>query len=255
MKKIFKHLPTDNMYHTNGASGLVRIDNSDSAIPMWLVENSKDWQEIIEKDYEILSIWRKTKKYENLHFLSECKNQKGKPLYRLDGTNMGSLSSEKELIKAGYTIHSVKRLSDGEVFTVGDKCKLSNWKEYCTIKYFTIIADILYFGIEDSFKLSEYPNWYNFIKPKKPLFTTEDGVDIFEGNKYWKNNGWLNVKLNIAGKDEPYILNDKPFSTKKLAKEYIIMNKPCLSIKDIQDYFTIATTPLPSLIKLVKSRL
>ena len=39
------HRPTNKYYYTNGASGLVSEDN-DSPIPLWLAENSQDWEVI-----------------------------------------------------------------------------------------------------------------------------------------------------------------------------------------------------------------
>jgi len=74
----------------------------------------------------------------------------------------------------------------------------------------------------------------NAIKKEK-LFCTEDGVDIFEGDVYWKNNGWLNVKIFIAhNKMKVSDFNiDKKFSTKEAAEEYVLMNKPCLSINNV----------------------
>lgn len=59
-------------------------------------KNLEFWEEVIEKDYEILS------------YISKLKN--------------AIISSEDDWINHGdWDIHSVKRLSDGEVFTVGDK--------------------------------------------------------------------------------------------------------------------------------------
>jgi len=73
-------------------------------------------------------------------------------------------------------------------------------------------------------------------KVKKPLFTTEDGVDIFEGDTYWwvtKLTYWCNftnnVKISFYHDTEKYWY----FSTKEAAEEYILMNKPCLSLNDV----------------------
>jgi len=74
-------------------------------------------------------------------------------------------------------------------------------------------------------------------KQPKPLFTTEDGVEIFEGNEYWYimdcvNNGKWEIQKKTAhgtGHNSKHIR----FSTKETAEEYILMNKPCLSLKDV----------------------
>jgi len=78
-------------------------------------------------------------------------------------------------------------------------------------------------------------------KTKKPvLFTTEDGVDIEQGNPndIWRvfitpssYEAWKPIQMGIPqyinSKDEKY------FYYKKSAEEYILMNKPCLSIADV----------------------
>lgn len=80
-------------------------------------------------------------------------------------------------------------------------------------------------------------------RKKKKLFTTEDGVDIYEGDQYVRLNletWWFRKdESTIAHSSTPapdYYLHNKEFSTIAAAKEYIIMNKPCLSIKDIENY-------------------
>jgi dipeptidase len=75
---------------------------------------------------------------------------------------------------------------------------------------------------------------------KKVLFTTEDGVDIKEGEqyfnvneKYWRVEGvHYCLKLNY----ETYHKSDKCFSTKEKAEEYILFHKPCLSLKEVKDH-------------------
>jgi hypothetical protein len=87
----------------------------------------------------------------------------------------------------------------------------------------------------------------NVEKVKQPLFTTEDGVDIFKGDKTyyvfndltpecnsgfkckWKVRGGFYQNYQVNQGNEYY----KVFSTKEKAEEYILLNKPCLSINDI----------------------
>ena len=70
------------------------------------------WQEVIEKDYEILSF----------------KDTIGNLITKKEGKFLTSFHDteykEEGLIKR-CKIHSVKRLSDGEVFTVGDNVKIA----------------------------------------------------------------------------------------------------------------------------------
>lgn len=154
------------------------------------------WEEVIEKDYEILSY---TSPYDRWH-----------------SQNM--------------IIHSVKRLSDGEIFTVGDKIKIHN--KIGTITYFT---KDLWAGIEGvkcngPYKISL------LNKVKQPLFTTEDGVDIHYDQMFFNVNNFKIETFQVTNDKYPLdFLNDgsKQFSTKEAAEEYIIMNKPCLSLNDI----------------------
>src|SRR5690606_32045441 len=84
-----------------------------------------------------------------------------------------------------YPIYSVKRLSDGEIFTIGDDC-ITRTKHYGKIKLFEICNDKLYIKSDQNIS-SAYTCNINDLKPiKKPLFTTEDGVDVFENDVYYR---------------------------------------------------------------------
>ena len=52
MPTRYIHIPTRKVYRTNGASGLIN-DNSNTAIPLWLTENSQDWFKVDNGDYNI----------------------------------------------------------------------------------------------------------------------------------------------------------------------------------------------------------
>lgn len=64
-----------------------------------------------------------------------------------------------------------------------------------------------------------------------PLFTTFDGVDIPVGNRIpfyeidWSQ--WKIFETHFPHFAEPF------FSTKQAAEQYILLNKPCLSVKDL----------------------
>lgn len=86
---------------------------------------------------------------------------------------------------------------------------------------------------------------------KEKLFCTEDGVNIYEGDKYWvartDKYGILSMRwtsdLTPCVLDPHIIPIDRDlyakngclrFSSEEAAEEYILMNKPCLSINDIK---------------------
>lgn len=115
-------------------------------------------------------------------------------------------------------------------------------KDYEVLSYniikFEIINNELKIFQEQHINSSKYKPLLiqDLIKVKQPLFKTEDGKEIYEGDntfgidekyQFLKFNGWVWKK-----NESPNKLH-KHFSTKEKAEEYIIMNKPCLSINDV----------------------
>lgn len=196
---------------------------SSSNIPMSHVENNSEfWQEIIEKEYEILSF----KIPGNDHWFAT-----------LEKNGMYGGWSEKhalsELNRGNWKIQSVKRLSDGEVFTVGDKVQTSM---SLTINGFIIIDNEL---LIDPFEIIGTVALNGITKAKQPLFTTQDGVEIFEGNEFYfvPKHQFIIHWSKAYHKGYGNKIDVKYFSTKEKAEEYIIMNKPCLSINDVRQNF------------------
>ena len=74
--------------------------------------------------------------------------------------------------------------------------------------------------------------WAEIIEQKIPLFTTEDGVDIFKGDTFWITAGGNFVQFN-AGFIHEKMGSKGCFSTKEKAEEYILFNKPLLSLNEI----------------------
>lgn len=181
------------------------------------------YEEVVEKDYEILSL--KCKSHDRLYILHS------NGLYAFE--NEKGYSKLDISLNSGWFINSIKRLSDGEIFTIGD---IVNTK--VDDKYKQSILEI---NVKDNTVIFKtklgFVILYIAKKTKQPLFTTEDGVDIFNGVRFWNVNIFYNL-------DEFQVTNDKyplkfikdgskQFSTKEKAEEYILMNKPCLSINDV----------------------
>lgn len=234
-------------------------DGVRTAIPKsFVLQYPEYWQEVIEKDYEILS-------FKSTNGNCFC----GIDIVVLDkngnyswnhpiAMNFSTIGLEKFINNPDWSIHSAKRLSDGKIFTIGDKVKYSNENSFI-INYFTafdkdksqIVAGNLIANHPDE---AEWSVISKINHCKQPLFTTEDGVEIFEGDEYYFTN---NVEFNL---EKPYskIRNKKAaitdieaeknypntwknFSTKKAAEEYIIMNNPCLSLNDIENTWSTMT--------------
>lgn len=300
------------------------------------IENNPEfWEEIVEKDYEILSF-----RYTDTNNTNKWKKQKnGLFTYGL------------------YSVYAVKRLSDGEIFTVGDMVKSSlyphtidsfrikqkvinrnkdgswnydgvdrifinysnneggNWledTEKVTDKDFEVISteskdntctsyisEVEYLKSGQVFKLGDYissnydaknrdrnvpkpitkmkvneygnmlfytdvfiKNGLNIDKAIKhtPLFTTEDGVELFEGDECWAVSDNLDL-LYTYYTTESHEKDGKVrvFSTREAAEEFVLMNKPCyLSFEEIMEEipFTDKDREIEKNLKeLVKSKL
>lgn len=176
------------------------------------IENQPEfYEEVIEQDYEILSF--------------RFKDYKIITIAKKDEIQMRLSNSCEE-------IYSVFRKSDGEVFTIGDKVSPSLFEKKTSfiIDELKIIGNTICIRGDKNQSSLEY---IHHIKTK--LFTTEDGVDIFEDNKCYFVNRFFDITETIGN-----IYYDKQnlkyFSTKEKAEEYIIMNKPCLSLNDILQF-------------------
>lgn len=145
-----------------------------------------------------------------------------------------------------YDILSVKRLSDGEVFTVGDSIGNTETSRLFdrVIKEFTV-------GDEYFVKTSTGRSKLNDIehRKKEPRLTTEDGVELYEGDSYWfiwlkdvtasVNNKpftpYLIENLEKQDEDSTWSKDAKFFSTKEAAKDYIIRNAAVLNAHEIYE--------------------
>lgn len=236
---------------THGYLWMEKLDNTGNGI---IIDSYNLIKEVIEKDYEILSF------KDSIN--SIWKRKSGNPHTSFKSSISVSYATEGILLSRKCAIHSVLRKSDGEVFTVGDKVEGG-----IITKFFTERNSI--FPVTDN-SSCYYPNFVDLKHTKKPLFTTDDGVDIFEGDKYymvshitfqWKFWGNINYEF-IAGKKECNhdYKNVKYFSTKEKAEEYILMNKPVFSLTDIHQFFPSSKTKSnksrgKELYELVKQRI
>ena len=144
--------------------------------------------------------WEKVKDYEILSLARLCSI---KPTIT-DVSDYGDGYIEALLKCDKARIHSVKR-NDGEIFTIGDKV-FSEYVNY-TINKIGIVNDkCMVSALYDTNNPNDsrlHYNLNNLKKAKQPLFTTEDGVDIFEGDKiYWVNiNTFEKVNCNKYNDD------------------------------------------------------
>jgi hypothetical protein len=259
----------------------------DNGKKVYLKNYPEFWEEVIEKDYEILSLLLK-KGY----------------TYKVTKVDLSNSRGFIEALLNCYNnrIYSIKRLSDGKIFTLGDIIRHNNNVAYPIgeLTKITIVNDTLFFEsnrnyhgfnanmcfiskvqqplfiTEDDFPIYQgdtyccvntAPHLWSIFqqtakektilnktviafksvdlaqkyiddnKPKVKLFTTEDGVDIFEGDKVYGveviNNFKLLIVENCIMKTTHNPKHCIYLSTKEKAEEYILMNNPCLSINDV----------------------
>lgn len=215
------------------------------------------WEKVVEKDYEILAFRRgKSSAYAGTQF-----NLTPNGLYN-PSFKESNLSLE-HCLKGEFEIWKVKRLSDGEIFTIRDKVK----GESCHI--YTINS----LSFEERYnnrlminKVDMHLDDAKPIKKEKPLFTTKDGIDIFEGDEVWGVEVYSFKPFSDMVKKGNLFHTEKwtygKFSTKEKAEEYILLNNPCLSFNDILKYlnqfdknYGFEIKNYPDLLKLVKSKL
>lgn len=208
-------------------------NKSESILRSEVLNFPEYWEEIIEKQYEILKMYGGLAGAEPHEEHFNCKH------FACD-------------------IHSVKRLSDGEVFTVGDKLQYSTFVH--TIESFKIIDNILYYTTNSGKDM--WSNFKTWTKSKQPLFITEDLVEIYIGDTIYgacltgiqpdEQIRKLTIRpLHIGGLPT----NRKWFSTKEAAEEYILMNKPFLSVTDLERVCNPGTYSLTRLLEIAKEKL
>lgn len=186
------------------------------------------WEKVDEKNYEIVS-FKLADSYAYIQNNGEYLCVDKPYTDKTGGSPLEWMVSED----SDWDIYSVKRLSDGEVFTIGDKINAGIDK--CN--------SILSFRIDDSeqviidVKLGSY-YLSDLEHIDTPIFTTEDGVDIYEGDKFWYiaksswNIGQLEAPENIIA----YMAHGR-FKFKHNAEDYVEEHKPRYSKADIRKAF------------------
>jgi hypothetical protein len=133
-------------------------------------------------------------------------------------------------------IESVKRLSDGEIFSIGDKITFkglfgnNSEHKYDIIKGFKFKQDkkigaLYHNGIVGLEIIEKY---------KEPIFTTEDGVDLFGGESvYGVTDSFQLAYTSILTEENGQ--RCRLFAEKEKAEKYIEENKPQYSQKDVEN--------------------
>jgi hypothetical protein len=210
--------------------GAIRSDCDTPILQKYFINYPEFWEEVIEKDYEIL--------------ISRVVPQE---------------------------ILSVKRLSDGEVFTVGDTVMTEGSRGRHTIRQFRLrhkcigkdATGTYLYGDLDTIWIDWEEgcggNWLeSTVKLKQQLFISEDGVDIHEGDIYYIVDTDFSIHMMKALKGCGQYSERKYFSTLEAAEDYAIKHSRVLSIEDFWEFVCWGgsnITKSKRLKRLVKERL
>jgi len=245
MKK-FKHKTQDNTVEFGD------FINTRDKILMRELESNPIWKEIIEEGYEILSY----QSLDNPKRIFRKNNPLNKTLKYVSGwyCDQGThVDPKPDTIT--YPIHSIERLSDGEVFELGATAKtktsigthiIRSFQIQTKLKSIGIDGVVFYKGVDEiwvEWDKDSGGNWLDKIEiVKDPIFTSEDGVEIFTGNDLFIlscNNGSITDISPVSEelKTHPFKgVNGegfKYFSTKKATENYVLMNRVSLSLNDV----------------------
>jgi hypothetical protein len=163
------------------------------------------------------------KAFHNLQSSSAVKEEKEKD-WEITHWYLDSLSKEK-------VITAVRRLSDGEVFKVGDVVNIMSdikdeeGREIMHFRSYNDDEEMVAWNGAYGRGLSRLKK----INPKPVLFTTADNVEIREGDECWWVCNWEVVHFEAMNEKT----GKNTFSTKEAAEQYILHNKPELSLEEI----------------------
>jgi len=171
---------------------------------------------------------------------------------KMDNGMFGNLGdgiiSEKDMISIGHEIYSVKRVSDGETFSLRDICQSETGYVYCPIKRFFIKDELMYVQFDEGHGNNDGCLTINSIqkaKPKQVLFTDEFGNNVYEGENVYsvRKVDWYDSDETFeahAGSMSLGINRKKNvwwyFLSKQDKDRFILENKPIMvSYKEIAD--------------------
>jgi hypothetical protein len=204
--KTFKHKQTGEI--ATYKDGILK--SSGFCVEIGVEPSNQFWEEIIEKKWEIVELI-------DIH------------------TNIKFVPHTQE-IYPNCNIYSIKRLSDGEIFTIGDPIiggyKISHIKLGILNQ---VYIDLSKNGFHNLIKLEIS----QISKGKQSLFVSEDGVEIYEGGVIWYVTPEFKLFSCTASQSTSPFSDlsgnnkNKNFSNKKSAEHYVLYNKPCLSITEI----------------------
>lgn len=200
---------------------------TDKKIDNRIVEDNPEfWEEVIEKNYKILSLFDTNREIK----------------YGVGLIGWRSALDTFYNSKASIIILSVKRLSDNEVFSVGDlvnynkKSNYGNWK----INNFLLKNNKILSRSENNAICEFIEDLKHVEKIFEKIYTTEDGYNIYDENELLWDTSIRNFNSLGQTKTKYFIqweLNDNKdrfaFKHKANAEKWIEENKPQFTKNDM----------------------
>lgn len=164
-----------------------------------------------------------------------------------------------------WNIYSIRRESDGEIFTIGDSVThCLDDRDRGIIYSFEITNNkeilVRFGGVRDCDTNYLYKNTISVLNKKTKLFTTEDGVDIYKGDKFFyihpsydKNTVWSACASDNIEYNHKNSFYTKKFSTEEKLKEYLFNNNQLFSLQMLLNNFTFSTLEKNKLLEIAKT--
>lgn len=220
---------------------------SDKRVSCEEVEGSPEfWEEIIENTYQVLKV--------NLY------NGYGTAKIKDYSSNISFNVGISEIA----SIITVKRKSDGKIFTLGDTARSHMKTTPHKIAKFSLekrgkSGSDLYVSWADG----AGGNWLNKIEKYEPLFTSVDNQEVYWGQTFYVvDPKYFKIHKTQGGQFQAEKWTDYRYKDEQGAINWLIENKPCLSYKDIHNFCTnsdknigILRMSIPNLKKLIKTKL
>lgn len=238
------------------------VDKKSISLPIEIIEGSSDWEEILEgssnwkvhsfvcvrnnkkyfEDKNKKGFWRREDFVENATDVKEYDKRYFAVERALGYVPKTELLPYAFFIKNEYfSIHSVKRLSDGAVFSTGDFVSWGLEKKdgfRTSIKSFFIDKGNLVssFSTKGFDKMKVGIDLPNFHKIENIAIIDHTGQPILEDEGYWYiDSDFETIKQGKANTKEGFSSDNIRFRVKEDAIEYFVTNKQFFSISKLQE--------------------
>lgn len=237
MKK-YKHKQTGDIAFYNGNN--YEVEALGLYVPDRFIENSNDWElitnievgKVYKKDGLLILVKEKDDNSEKLSAIGFNFDNKWNELreFRLCFDTLTEATNEEqferlkeEAIKRGL----VEGVKFEPSFGYGTR-KLEN--------YLLDDEDLSLISKDHDFLMdANTGKWATPIEEKKPILTTHDGVELFEGNMIFYVTKQFEIHSNPCNKFDGTNNNYVCFSTKEKAQEYIDLHQKKYSLADLQE--------------------